>query len=176
MSGTTVLRFSIALSDVERELFTDLDLRLARHPSETSEYLVTRVLAAALLWREGLTFASGGLSDKDRPALFVEDAGRVELWVEVGAPSVDRFEKASKKSRHVVLVTTEAQRNRRTIEKSGATVELIGLPRAEVARLGETIDRHAKWQVTVSGGTVFVADGGGESFELVVERETIEPG
>jgi len=173
MSGTTVLRFSITLSDVDRGLFTDLDLRLARHPSETSEYLVTRVLAAALLWRDGLTFASGGISDKDRPALFVEDAGRVELWVEIGSPSVDRFEKASKKSRSVVLVTTEAQRNRRTIEKSGARVDVIGLPRDVVARLGETIDRHAKWQVTVSGGTVFVGDEGGESYEMVVEREIV---
>lgn len=174
MSGTTVLRFTLALSDVDRALFTELDWRVARHPSETGEYLVTRVLAAALLWEDGLTFAGGGISDKDRPALYVEDAGRVTLWIEIGAPGADRLEKAGKKSRRVVLVTTDVARNTKTVEKSGARVEIVGLPRAEVEQLASGIDRHAKWQLTVSGGTLFVTDERDRSYELPITRTLVE--
>jgi uncharacterized protein YaeQ len=174
MSGTTVMRFQLSLSDVERELFTEIDLRIARHPSETGEYLVTRVLAAALLWQEGLTFASAGISDKERPALYVEDGSRVLLWIEIGAPGADRVEKAGKKGQRVVLVTTDVPRNVKTVEKAGAHVEIIGLPRAQVERLADGLDaRQVKWQLTVSGGTLFVSDERGLSEELVIERVVV---
>ncbi len=63
--------FEIDLADADRSVYESLALRVARHPSETEEYLVTRVLVYAMEHTEGIAFSTGGLSDPDEPALFV---------------------------------------------------------------------------------------------------------
>ena len=65
--GATIYRVEIALSDVDRGLYESLDLRLAQHPSESLRYLVTRMLAYALSYEEGIRFSKGGLSSTDEP-------------------------------------------------------------------------------------------------------------
>ena len=66
--GATVYTFKIELADSDRAVYTPLDLRVARHPSETEEHLLTRVLAYCLEYTEGISF-SNGLSDSDQPAI-----------------------------------------------------------------------------------------------------------
>jgi uncharacterized protein YaeQ len=66
--ASTLYRFRIDLSDVDRGVYETLDFRIAQHPSETTTYLLTRVLAYALNTQPGLEFSSGGLSDPDAPA------------------------------------------------------------------------------------------------------------
>ena len=78
--------FTIRLSHVDRGIYETLDLRLARHPSETPEYLITRLLAYCLEFTEGIAF-SKGLSDPDEPAIVVRDlTGALRGWIEIGAP------------------------------------------------------------------------------------------
>ena len=71
--SATVHSFEITLNDADRGVYEALDFRVARHPSETAEYLWTRVLAYCLEYGEGLAFSSGGLSNPDAPALEVRD-------------------------------------------------------------------------------------------------------
>ncbi len=68
--GATVYAIEIDLSDSDRGVFESLALRVARHPSESEEYLVTRVLAYALEYAEGIAFSAGGLSDPGRAGDF----------------------------------------------------------------------------------------------------------
>src|ERR1700722_17755146 len=70
--GATVYNFKIELADSDRGVYAPLDLRVARHPSETEEHLLTRVLAYCLEYTEGISF-SNGLSDSDRAAISVRD-------------------------------------------------------------------------------------------------------
>ena len=89
-------RFEISLADVDRNVYQDLDLRVARHPSEDNHYLLTRVLAFALEHKDGLAF-SKGLSEADEPAIWNRHGdGRVIDWIEVSAPGADRLHRASK--------------------------------------------------------------------------------
>lgn len=171
-----VVRFQVALSDVERGLFEELDLRLARHPSETNAYLTLRVLAACLLWDARLAFAPGGISDKERPALFVEDtSGRLPLWVEIGAPSVDRLEKARKKADRVVVVTTDGPRVAQTAAKAKATVEVVALDRRAVDEIAAHVDeRQVTWQVTVTDALLYVGDGA-RTVELAYDKQVASP-
>ena len=75
---------SVDLSDVDRGVYETVDLRLAMHPSESAEYMATRLLAYCLEYTEGIEFTSG-LSDGDEPAVIVRDlTGRVRAWIEVG--------------------------------------------------------------------------------------------
>src|SRR2546428_13926551 len=94
--GATIHQFSVQLSHVDRGVYESLDLRVARHPSESEEFLCARLLAFCLEQREGLAF-SKGLADPDQPALEVRDlTGVMKAWIEVGAPDAARLHRASK--------------------------------------------------------------------------------
>jgi uncharacterized protein YaeQ len=101
----TVYHLEIDLSDVDRGVYESLDLRLALHPSETLQHLVTRAIAYCLSYQEGISF-SRGLSATDEPAVWVKDPqGNLALWLDVGSPSAERLHKASKAARRVVVFT-----------------------------------------------------------------------
>jgi uncharacterized protein YaeQ len=103
--GATIYNFDIELADVDRAVYESLDLRVARHPSEAADYLLTRVIAYCLEYTEGISF-SKGLAEPDEPALTVRDlTGGLKLWVEVGAPDAERLHKASKLSPRVAVYT-----------------------------------------------------------------------
>ena len=65
---STLYRFKLSVSDVDRGFYENLDFRVAMHPSENEAYLLSRVLAYALNYESGLEF-SVGLCDPDEPAL-----------------------------------------------------------------------------------------------------------
>jgi uncharacterized protein YaeQ len=105
-TGATVYNFDIDLADADRNVYESLALRVARHPSESEEYLLTRVLAYALEFEEGIAFSTGGLSDPDDPALTVRDlTGALRSWIEIGSPDAARLHKASKASPRVAVYT-----------------------------------------------------------------------
>ncbi len=103
--SSTIYVFDIELADADRDVYATLPLRVARHPSETAEYLLTRVLAYCLEYTEGISF-SKGLSDPDEPTIAVRDlTGLLEAWIEIGAPDAARLHKASKAAPRVALYT-----------------------------------------------------------------------
>jgi uncharacterized protein YaeQ len=102
--NATVYSFEINLSDLDRNVYQALAFRVAKHPSETDAYLMTRVLAYCLEFREGLSFSKGGLSDPDAPALAVHDlTGALLRWIEIGVPEPARLHRASKASPEVAV-------------------------------------------------------------------------
>ncbi len=102
-----LLRFKIELSDIDRSKYETFDFRLAQHPSETSQFLITRVIAYCLSYEDGLEFAPGGISDTDEPSLSLRDpsSGGYRLCIEVGSPSPKRVHKDMKASRRVKIFT-----------------------------------------------------------------------
>lgn len=97
--------FAVQLADVDRGVYEDLALRVARHPSETDAYMATRVLAYCLEYVEGISF-SEGISSTNEPAVFVRDAtGRLTTWIEVGAPDAARLHHASKLADRTTVYT-----------------------------------------------------------------------
>lgn len=102
----TLYHWQIALSDTDRGVYETLDLRLARHPSESMRYLLTRTLAYCLCYEDGIGFSKGGLSATDEPPVAVHDpTGRLMAWIDVGAPSAERLHKATKAAPKVALYT-----------------------------------------------------------------------
>ena len=76
---------------MDRGVYEDLTLRVARHPSETDAFMLTRVLAYCLQFQEGIAF-SDGISATDEPAVYVRDlSGKLIAWIEVGAPDATRL-------------------------------------------------------------------------------------
>src|SRR3989441_2759901 len=101
----TMYRFNIQLSDVDRGVYETLDLHIARQPSETAEYMLTRVLAWCLEYTEGIALTEG-VAAGDEPAVLVRDlTGRVTAWIEVGAPDAQRLHRGSKLAGRAAVYT-----------------------------------------------------------------------
>jgi uncharacterized protein YaeQ len=104
-TGATIHTFEVHLADVDRGVYEELTLRLARHPSETDAYMITRLLAYCLEYEEGIAF-SEGISATDEPAVLVRDlTGRVTAWIEVGAPDAARLHFGSKLADRTTVYT-----------------------------------------------------------------------
>src|SRR5258708_36857424 len=94
--SAAIHHFQLTLSDVDRNVYETLDLRVARHPSESARYLTTRTLAYCLSYDEGIAFSKGGLSSAEEPPIAVWDpTGILLAWIDVGFPSAERLHKAT---------------------------------------------------------------------------------
>ncbi|GAB3204262.1 YaeQ family protein [Nocardia tengchongensis] len=104
--NATLHTFNVQLSDIDRGVYEELDLRVAQHPSETAEYMLTRVLAYCLEYEEGIAFSVGGVSSTDEPPVLVRDLTmRLTAWIDVGAPDAARIHRGSKAADRVVIYT-----------------------------------------------------------------------
>jgi uncharacterized protein YaeQ len=101
----TMHTFAIELADVDRGVYEKLDLRVARQPSETAEYMLSRVLAYCLEYTDGIALTEG-VAAGDEPAVLVRDlTGRITTWIEVGAPDAARIHRAAKLASRVAIYT-----------------------------------------------------------------------
>ena len=161
--SSTVFTFEIDLADSDRGVYETLSLRVARHPSESDEYLVARVLAYCLEYREGIAFSRGGLSDTDDPPIAISDlTGVMQAWIDVGTPSADRLHRAAKATPRVaVYIQKDAAQwlaglAAAKIHRAG-DIELYALDRALVQPLVAALDRRMSFALSVSGGEVYVS-------------------
>ena len=161
----TVYNFDVKLADVDRGVYESLSFRAARQPSETEEYLMSRVLAYCLEFAEGIGF-SKGIAEPDVPALSVRDlTGALQVWIDVGAPDAARLHKASKAAPRVVLYTHREPRHvlqALTGERihRGAELELYALDRGLIDGLVSRLDRRNRWELSVTDRHVYVTIAG----------------
>ncbi|MEQ1870335.1 MAG: YaeQ family protein [Vicinamibacterales bacterium] len=159
----TIYNFDIDLADHDRGVFENLQLRVARHPSESEDYLWTRVLAYALEFTDGIAFSSGGLSAPDEPPIAVRDlTGTVKVWIDIGTPDPARLHRAAKATPRVAVYVQKdsAQFLERLagakIHQADA-IDIISVDRQLLADLGAVLDRRMNFSLSVSDGELFVA-------------------
>lgn len=159
--GATIYTFEITLNDADRGVYETLSFRAARHPSETAEYLLTRVLAFCLEYTEGIQF-SKGLSEPDVPALSVRDLTGVLLtWIDVGAPEADRLHKATKSARRVAVYTHRdvgalLERLAAADIRRAEEIEIFAVDRDLLAALATRLDRRMSFDLSVSEHQIYV--------------------
>lgn len=158
----TIYNFDVQLADVDRGVYESLSFRVACQPSETEEYLLSRVLAYCLEYREGIGF-SKGIAEADVPALAVRDlTGTMQVWIDVGAPDAARLHKASKAAPRVAVYTHRdasrlvAQLAGERIHKAEA-LEFYGIDRELIDGLVSKLDRRNSWEMSVTDRHVYVA-------------------
>ena len=148
----------------KRQVYESLELRVARHPSESEEYLVTRVLAYALEFTEGIEF-SRGISDPDEPTLAVRDlTGAMKVWIEIGTPDATRLHKASKAAPRAVVYTHKdpAQLVARLAGERihrAEDVELWAVDREFVSQFAARLDRRMSFSLSVTDRDLFLSIG-----------------
>jgi uncharacterized protein YaeQ len=162
--GATIHVFNVRLSHVDRGVYETLELRLARHPSESAEYLVTRLLAYCLEYTEGIVF-SKGLSDPDEPAIVVRDlTGALRGWIEIGAPEAARLHKAAKAAESVAVYPTRdaspwlARLGGERIHRADQIAVQV-IDAALVAQLSARLERRMEFDLSVSEGMLYLSIG-----------------
>lgn len=160
----TIFIFAIDISDNDRGVYESIELRAARHPSESDEYLVARVLAYCLEYVEGIEF-SKGVSTPDEPAITVRDmTGALRTWIEIGWPDAARLHRACKASPRVAVYThrnpdqllrnLEGQRIHR-----GEALEIYALDQALIAALCARLERRTALALSVTDRDLYVSIG-----------------
>ena len=171
--NATIYRVQLELSHVDRDVYAELQLTVARHPSETMERMVARLLAFGLRYDEGLEFGRG-VSATDEPDLWRREGdGRVIEWIEVGQPDAKRLVKAARQSgRCQLFVFGDGARRWRIAQLDEMKVpDNLGVAYLEdpfIDSLAAAADRQIRWSMTVAEGTIFLT-AGDASFETTPE-------
>lgn len=170
----TIYNFATQLADIDRGVYENLDLRIARHPSETMEYMVMRFLAYCLEYTEGIEF-SDGVSSADEPAVVVRDlTGRMTAWIEVGAPDAERLHRGMKLAGRAALYT---HRNIRQVlsDLTGKKIhraEEIPVYAFEprlIEEIAAAVDRRVDAAVSVTERQLYL-DLGGKTFSAAINE------
>lgn len=183
--NSTIYKASLQIADMDRNYYHDHALTLARHPSETDERMMVRLLAFARHASERLTFAQGRLgagpkSEADEPDLWQKDlTGAVELWIEVGLPDEKTVRQASRRAKLVVVYVYGGRRADLWWEKKHGELEavknltVIRLAPETTSALAALTQRYLKLHCTIQDGAMSIGD---EHGSIPVEMAVLKKG
>jgi uncharacterized protein YaeQ len=162
--SSTVYTVTIDLSDIDRGVYELLELRVARHPSETTSYMLVRMLAYCLEYEEGIEMTTG-LSSGDEPALVVRDlTGRITKWIEVGLPDAERLHRGSKIAASAAVYTHRDVRqlldqlSGEKIHRAEA-LTIRAFDRFVIEEVADLLDRRISFSLIVSDGELTLSLG-----------------
>ena len=164
-ANATIYKAVLQISDLDRRYFQDHALTLARHPSETEERMMVRVLVFALHANEDLAFGRG-VGTEDEPTLWQRDAtGTIDLWVEIGQPDEKTLRQACGRSKQVIVYVYGARgaeawwENQRTSLDRLKNLTVTLLPMESLRALAEMAQPTMQLQLTIQDGQIWIADG-----------------
>lgn len=160
----TISKAELHIADMERGYYQDHTLTIARHPSETEERMMVRLLAFALNASDTLAFGTG-LSTDNEPDLWCKDlAGNIESWIDVGLPDEKRIRKACGRAQKVIVYSYGGRAAQLWWKQSGdalARLEkltVFDLPQAGTRALAELADRNMEMQITIQDGQIWISN------------------
>jgi uncharacterized protein YaeQ len=175
----TIFKAQIQLADMDRQIYADHSLTLARHPSETDERLMVRLLAFALNVPansdHGALEPAKGLWDTDEPELWQRDlTGQIQHWIDLGQPDDRRLLKASGRSERVSVyayahstpIWWKGLENK--LGRAG-NLAVWSLPHASTQALATWVQRSMQIQISVQDGTLWLTNGQ-QTLDITPER------
>lgn len=160
----TIYKATVNVADMDRNVFIDSNLTLARHPSETEERLMLRLLAWLVNAHKRLVFTRG-LSAEDEPEIWLmNDHNGIELWVDLGLPEERRVKRACNRSASVVLYTYNGraaqiwwqQNQSKLAQQDNLTIRFID--DEQLSALIKLASRSMTLQATIQDGTIWLSD------------------
>ena len=161
----TVFKANLQIADMERHYYQDHALTLARHPSETDERMMVRLLVFALHAHEYLEFGQGMTAD-DEADLWQKDlTGAIELWIDVGLPDEKLIRKACGRANQVVVYCYGGRTAEMWFAQNSSQFErlknltVINLPVENTRAIAKLAQRNMQLQCTIQDGQVWLSDG-----------------
>ena len=181
-SNATIFKATLQIADMDRQYYQDHALTLARHPSETDERMMVRLLAFALHAHEALSFGRG-VSAEEEPAIWLKDlTGAIDLWIEVGQPDDKTIRRACGRAKQVCIYTYGGRGADQWWEKNLATLERLNnlavknLTLDESRALTTLAKPSMQLQCTIQEGQIWMADGANTAhIELTTLKDASTP-
>ncbi len=175
---STIYRAELAVADIDRGYYRDHTLTLARHPSETDERMMVRLLAFALHADDALAFGRG-ISTDDEPDLWRRDlTGVIEQWIDVGLPDESVVRKACGRANEVLVYAYGGRavglwwaKSREKFERQDR-LAVSEVPLEASRALAGLAARSMRLQCTIQERHVFVSDG---EASVPVELKVLKP-
>lgn len=173
----TVCKASLQIADMERHYYQDHALTLARHPSETEERMMVRLLAFALHAHEYLEFGQGMTADDEADLWHKDLTGAIELWIDVGLPDEKLIRKACGRADRVVVYSYGGRtadmwfaQNSKQFERL-ENLAVINLPVESTRAIAGLAQRNMQLQCTIQDGQLWLSDG---NTSVQVERAMLK--
>ncbi len=168
----TIHKAQLQIADLDRGLYVNPNLTIARHPSETDERMLLRVLAYAMNLplddTQGALDLGPGLSDVDAPDLWERDLiGDIRHWIELGQPDERRLQKAASRSERVSVYSYAASTPIWWAALSSSLggkldrmdkVRVFAIDPEQCTALAALSERSMQWQITIQDGTAWIND------------------
>lgn len=161
----TIFKVALQIADMDRSYYADHALTIARHPSETDERMMVRLLAFAMHADGSLAIAKG-LSTDDEPDLWQRDlTGAIDIWIDVGQPDEKRIRRACGRASQVVVYSYSGHGADIWWNQIAARIERIrnlavfNLPAGAGLSLARLVDRSMQLQCTIQEGNIWMGDG-----------------
>jgi len=158
----TVHKVDLSVSDLDRHYYQDHSLTLARHPSETNERMMVRILAFALNADERLEFGRG-LSNEEEPALWQKSlTGEIDLWIDVGHPDERRLRRACGQSKRVKVYCYGGRASElwwKQNEQKLSRLTSLSVVELRVPGIEDLVERTMRLQCTIEGGHAWFSNG-----------------
>ena len=163
--NATICKAVLHIADVDRHYYEDHTVTLARHPSETDERMMVRLLAFVLHADEAVSFGRG-LSTDDEPTLWHKDlTGVIERWIEVGLPDEKTIRQACGRARQVRIYTYGGRAADQWWKLSQSALDrfnnlaVLNLPLEDGRALTQLAQRNMELHCTIQEGQVLIGDG-----------------
>jgi uncharacterized protein YaeQ len=174
-SNSTIYKALLRIADMDRQYYQDHAITLARHPSETEERMMVRVLAFALHADEALSFGRG-VGTEDEPALWQRDlTGVIDLWIEIGQPDEKTLRQACGRAKRVVVYTYGARSAEVWRTNQSPSLDRLKnlavtlLPMESVRALAGMARPTMQLDCTIQDGHIWIADGP-QTLDLELQR------
>lgn len=171
----TIFKAELQVSDMDRHYYASHALTLARHPSETDERMMIRLLAFAMFADEQLSFTRG-LSSVDEPELWRKSlTDEIELWIDLGLPEARRLGKACGRSEQVQVICYGGRSSEQWWAKIKPelvryhNLSVLNIPPQNVKDLTALARRTMQIQTTIEDGQIWVTSGD-QSIEITPEH------
>ncbi len=173
----TIFKANLQIADMERHYYQDHTLTLARHPSETDERMMVRLLAFALHAHEYLEFGQGMTDDEEADLWRKDLTGSIEQWIDVGIPDEKLIRKACGRSGQVIVYCYGGRVAEMWFAQNSAqfgrqkNLTIVNLPVESTKELAKLAQRTMNLQCTIQDGQVWLSDG---NASVQVERATLK--
>jgi uncharacterized protein YaeQ len=161
--SSTIFKVDLSIADIDRGYYGEHALTIARHPSETDERLMVRLVAFAHAAADGLAFGRG-LSTEDEPDLVLTDlTGAIRLWIDVGLPDEKAVRRAAGRAEAVRVYAYGGRAVDVWWDRVGGKlarqerVSVVEIPRPASEALAARVDRNMRWQCTIQDGSLLFA-------------------
>ena len=163
--GATIYKIELHVADNDRHYYGSHSLTIARHPSETAERMMARLIAFSLHANEDLAFTKG-LSETDEPDIWLKDlTGAVDLWIEVGQPTDTRILRACGRAEQVLVYCFNGHASKiwwdgvsKKLQRA-KNLKVVCLPIEEIRAMASQVERSMEVHVTIQENELFVTIG-----------------